>query len=160
MTMMQVAVAMGYSGQSSYQRFENPDTYTKRAHLELSEVRKLSDVLAGVGTPKIERSEIYRLLDLNETERGLLTQTSQGQEAYSGEILREVIFYLQAKNAFQGLKPEEAAELVSLCCDVLNEDPESTPSTLASVISIDLARRRRKDGIGKNDNRGKQAASG
>jgi SOS-response transcriptional repressor LexA len=59
--MQAMARAMGYAGASSYQRYENPETYKDDFFVSTELAEKLIAVLVGKGTPPIERDEIFRL---------------------------------------------------------------------------------------------------
>lgn len=144
LTMGQAAEAMGYRGQSSYQRFESPATYDKRNHLELSEARKLSIALVGRGAPEITKSEIYKLLDLSSEEKDVINGLDSTDQLYPGTVVHEAIFFLQDNNVLRNARPAEAAEAVMLCCDVLMSNPEGKTDALAEVISLDIERKQRQ----------------
>ncbi len=59
-SMQKIAQKMGYKGQSSYQRYEDP-TYIKKDFLPSNIIAKLIDALEGQGTPPIKREEILEL---------------------------------------------------------------------------------------------------
>lgn len=63
MSMGETAKALGYKGASGYQRYEDPDLYTKDV-LPLHLVWKLVNVWAGKGSPPITREEILMLAGL------------------------------------------------------------------------------------------------
>lgn len=58
--MHDVARALGYKGASSYQRYENSDTYNK-PYLPLHITEKLVAILVGRGDPPITEDEIWAL---------------------------------------------------------------------------------------------------
>lgn len=63
--MAKVAKALGYKNASSYQRYEDPDLFTK-PHLPLPLVRALVDILVGHGTPPISKAEVLMLAGLHD----------------------------------------------------------------------------------------------
>lgn len=63
--MAKVAKALGYKNASSYQRYENPELFTK-PHLPLPLVRALVDILVGKGKPAITKAEVMMLAGLHD----------------------------------------------------------------------------------------------
>jgi transcriptional regulator with XRE-family HTH domain len=56
----QLAIAAGWRGASSYQRYENADLY-RRPHLPVDICQRIADALTGKGTPPITRVEVMAL---------------------------------------------------------------------------------------------------
>ena len=61
--MAALAKALRYKGPSSYQRYEDPDLYTKE-HLPLQLTRALLEILVGKGSPPITKEEVMMLAGL------------------------------------------------------------------------------------------------
>ena len=60
LSMQNLAVAVGYRGASSWQRYEDPSAYRKK-HLPLDIALRLEPVLVGQGHPPIASEEVYAL---------------------------------------------------------------------------------------------------
>lgn len=64
LSMQAVAKAAGYRGASSYQRYEDPASFSDEK-LPLKLVARLADVLVGKGSPPITQSEVLNLAGIN-----------------------------------------------------------------------------------------------
>lgn len=143
LTMAQISHRMGYKSATGYQRFEEPATYAKRDHLELSEARRLIEALSGKGEPPIQPGEIWKLLNFSDEEKNLNAELAGGTQYYAADIVEDAIYWLMKNKIIQGMQPEEASGVVTLCCDVLRLHPDSDPNVLTTVINLDRERRRR-----------------
>jgi transcriptional regulator with XRE-family HTH domain len=65
LSMKAIAKALGFKGASSYQRYENPDQFTKQ-HLPLQMAKTLAELFAGKGTPPISKEEVLVLAGLED----------------------------------------------------------------------------------------------
>lgn len=106
LSMDKLAKALGYKGQSSYQRYEDSQLYKKK-YLPYDLVEKLLDVLPGKGEPPILPAEVLRLsgskiVPLNDWDEGTGFGMAEPGSSSGGQISSDNKALEDLKHLYKG----------------------------------------------------------